>query len=87
MKSKIALAEIIFQAKMEKPLFNIYYREYIEPIERDLEILEILKKHLKLTSRIGMGAEKYKDIDFTLISYEDDDQEIIMEWLKNDNQN
>ncbi len=45
MKSKECLERIIFEAKMEKPIFSMYYQEFLRPIEQDLEILEIIKKH------------------------------------------
>ena len=46
MKSKECLDRIIFEAKMEKPMFSMYYQEFLKPIEKDLEILEILKKNI-----------------------------------------
>lgn len=45
MNSKEALEHIIFEAKAEKPIFSMYYQEFLKPIEQDLEILEIIKKH------------------------------------------
>ena len=45
MKSKECLDRIVFEAKMEKPIFSMYYQEFLKPIEKDLEILEIIKKH------------------------------------------
>ena len=45
MTSKECLDRIIFEAKMEKPIFSMYYQEFLNPIEKDLEILEIIKKH------------------------------------------
>ena len=45
MKSKECLERIIFEAKMEKPIFSMYYQEFLRPIEKDLELLEIIKKH------------------------------------------
>ena len=43
MTSRQALEHIIFDAKMEKPIFSRYYQEFLKPIERDLEVLEIIK--------------------------------------------
>ena len=43
MNSKECLERIIFEAKMEKPIFSMYYQEFLKPIEQDLEILDILK--------------------------------------------
>ena len=45
MTSKECLERIIFEAKAEKPIFSMYYQEFLKPIEQDLEILEIIKKH------------------------------------------
>lgn len=48
MTSKECLERIIFEAKAEKPIFSVYYQELIEAkekLEKDLEILEIIKKH------------------------------------------
>ena len=45
MTSLEALEHIIFEAKAEKPIFSMYYQEFLQPIEQDLEILEIIKKH------------------------------------------
>ncbi len=45
MNSKECLERIIFEAKMEKPIFSMYYQEFLKPIEKDLELLEIIKKH------------------------------------------
>ena len=44
MTSKECLDRIIFEAKMEKPIFSMYYQEFLQPIEQDLEDLEKLKK-------------------------------------------
>ena len=43
MKSKECLERIIFEAKMEKPIFSMYYQEFLQPIEKDLELLDIIK--------------------------------------------
>ena len=43
MTSKEALEHIIFDARMEKPIFSIYYQEFLKPIEKDLEQLEKYK--------------------------------------------
>ena len=45
MNSKECLDRIIFEAKAEKPIFSMYYQEFLQPIEKDLELLEIIKKH------------------------------------------
>ena len=43
MTSKECLERIIFEAKMEKPIFSMYYQEFLQPIEQDLELLDIIK--------------------------------------------
>ena len=47
MKSKECLERIIFEAKMEKPIFSMYYKEFLQPIEKDLELLDIIKFLIK----------------------------------------
>ena len=47
MKSKECLDRIIFEAKMEKPIFSMYYQEFLKPIEKDLGLLDIIKFLIK----------------------------------------
>ena len=47
MKSKECLERIIFEAKAEKPIFSMYYQEFLKPIEKDLELLDIIKVLIK----------------------------------------
>ena len=47
MNSKECLDRIIFEAKMEKPIFSMYYQEFLQPIEKDLELLDIIKLLIK----------------------------------------
>lgn len=47
MTSKECLERIIFEAKMEKPIFSMYYKEFLKPIEKDLELLDIIKVLIK----------------------------------------
>ena len=47
MTSKECLERIIFEAKMEKPIFSMYYQEFLKPIEKDLELLDIIKLLIK----------------------------------------
>ena len=55
--------------------------EALEQAENDLEILEILKKHLTTIQITGLGTEKYKDI--VVIPYEDEeDAERVRKWLE-----
>ena len=55
--------------------------EGLEQAEKDLEILEILKKHLTTIQITGFGTEKYKDI--VVIPYEDEeDAERVRKWLE-----
>ena len=48
MTSKECLDRIIFEAKAEKPIFTMYYQEFLQPIEKDLEILEKIREIIKL---------------------------------------
>lgn len=55
--------------------------EGLEQAEKDLEILEILRKHLTTIQITGLGTEKYKDI--VVIPYEDEeDAERVRKWLE-----
>ena len=56
MTSKEALEHIIFDAKMEKPIFSMYYQEFLEPIEKDLDKLE---EHRKIEKEIGNFLRHY----------------------------
>ena len=47
MTSKRALEHIIFEAKAEKPIFSMYYQEFLKPIEQDLELLDTIKCLIK----------------------------------------
>ena len=47
MTSKECLERIIFEAKMEKPIFSMYYQEFLKPIEKGLELLDIIKFLIK----------------------------------------
>ena len=77
MKSKECLERIIFEAKMEKPIFSMYYQEFLQPIEKDLEILEILKKHYDSNS-LKKSLDSFISIS---ICKTDKDFEKINEWL------
>ena len=63
MNSKEALEHIIFEAKAEKPIFSMYYQEFLKPIEQDLnqlekleKVIEILKKALLLNVKEVRGS-------------------------------
>lgn len=47
MTSKECLERIIFEAKAEKPIFSMYYQEFLKPIEQDLDRLEKLEQENK----------------------------------------
>lgn len=82
MNSKQALEHIIFVAKLDKPIFSVYYQELIEAkekIEKDLEVLELIKKKNVATFLIPCcnnasdysmktsGFEPLTDIEFKLL--------------------
>ena len=63
MNSKECLERIIFEAKAEKPIFSMYYQEFLKPIEQDLDrleklekVIEILKKALLLNVKEARGV-------------------------------
>ena len=68
MNSKQALEHIIFEAKAEKPIFSMYYQEFLKPIEQDLEVLEAFKYFLNrkkeqkiITKELMYNATKIKE--------------------------
>lgn len=80
MTSKECLERIIFIAKLDKPIFSAYYQELIEAkekIEKDLEMLEILKKHYDIS--YSMDAIDYF-ISFFIYN-SDEDYNKVKEWL------
>lgn len=88
MNSKQALEHIIFVAKLDKTISSVYYQELIEAkekIEKDLEILEIIKKwsFIQESYKEGYGPyTKFQCIIHT-IGMEEDFKKV-KEWLEND---
>ena len=88
MTSKELLEHIIFEAKLDKPIFSVYYQELIgakEKIEKDLEILEIIKKwsFIEESYKEGYGPyTKFQCIIHTIGMEEDFNK--IKEWLENE---
>ena len=90
MNSKQALEHIIFEAKAEKPIFSMYYQEFLKPIEKDLEVLDILKKWVlvnetyddlfpyEIKLRNGYVSNK------SCLVFTKDDYEKVKEWLENE---
>ena len=79
MNSKECLERIIFEAKMEKPIFSMYYQEFLKPIEQDLEILDILKNESdskRIIERDGI-VSFHLDMILTIDNYNK-----IKEWLE-----
>lgn len=76
MTSKEAFEHIIFDAKMEKPIFSMYYQEFLKPIEKDLEVLEILKKY--------SYSNDNKTLFIALDCMNFNELEIVKEWLEID---
>ena len=75
MTSRQALEHIIFDAKMEKPIFSMYYHEFLKPIERDLEILDVLKRNIYVADNT---------IYATPNELSDDDYNKLKEWYENE---
>lgn len=90
MSSKEALEHIIFVAKLDKPISSVYYQELIEAkekIEKDLEILEIFKKHISIRiENFNMGnlclkkeSIRYNGLDLDITNEEEYNK--IKDWI------
>lgn len=78
---KIARNVFLFENGEETDEWSRGVIEGLKRAENDLEILEILRKHLTTIQITGFGTEKYKDI--VVIPYEDEeDNEKVKEWLE-----
>ena len=66
MTGKEALEHIIFETKMDKPIFSMYYQDFLKPIEKDLDRLEKLEtENQELKGKVNYlkkFIEKYNDI-------------------------
>lgn len=84
MTSKECLERIIFEAKLDKPIFSVYYQELIEArgkLEKDLEILDILKNESdskRIIERDGI-VSFHLDMILTIDNYNK-----IKDWLENE---
>ena len=92
MNSKECLERIIFVAKLDKPISSVYYQELIEAkekIEKDLEILEILKKSMSVDTEV-FENDNHEVVEYEYIAFNDWDLDIenkeeynkIKNWLK-----
>lgn len=90
MNSKQALEHIIFEAKAEKPVFSMYYQEFLKPIEQDLDVLEMLKKKMSIETDYydsDDGCEEFEYIVYNGEALNIDTQEEfnkIKEWLNHE---
>lgn len=82
MTSKECLERIIFEAKLDKPIFSVYYQELIEArgkLEKDLEILDILKNESDSKRIIERDGIVSFHLDMILTT---DNVNKIKEWLE-----
>lgn len=93
MNSKECLERIIFEAKLDKPIFSVYYQELIEArgkLEKDLDVLEMLKKKMSIETDYydsDDGCEEFEYIVYNGEALNIDTQEEfnkIKEWLENE---
>lgn len=78
---EIARNVFLFENGEENDEWSRGVIEGLKRAEKDLEILEILRKHLTTIQITGFGTEKYKDI--VVIPYEDEkDAERVRKWLE-----
>lgn len=91
MNSKEALEHIIFVAKLDKPIFSVYYQELIEAkekIEKDLEMANMIKNNISIQT--DYDEETCKEYEY--LAYNDlyldikneEEYNKIKEWLEND---
>ena len=67
MTSKECLERIIFEAKMEKPIFSMYYQEFLKPIEQDLDRLEKLEKVIEILKKsLLLNVKEVRGIYYVL---------------------
>lgn len=84
MTSKECLERIIFEAKLDKPIFSVYYQELIEArgkLEKDLEILDILKNESDSKRIIERDGIVSFHLDMILTT---DNYNKIKDWLENE---
>ena len=81
MTSKEALEHIIFDAKMEKPIFSMYYQEFLKPIEKDLERLEKLEKAIEIIKK-AFGLHYILEYDNYNYSMAKEEYELLKEVLQ-----
>lgn len=84
MNSKECLERIIFEAKLDKPIFSVYYQELIEArgkLEKDLEILDILKNESDSKRIIERDGIVSFHLDMILTT---DNYNKIKDWLENE---
>ena len=58
------------------------FQEWCETIKQDLEVLEILRKHIK--NKVDWNKHILKIYETTIYAYDVDDFNKIKEWLQND---
>ena len=90
MTSKECLERIIFEAKMEKPIFSMYYQEFLKPIEQDLDRLEKLEKVIEILKKaLLLNVKEVRGIYYVL-GYDNnycmtkEEYELLKEVLEND---
>ena len=76
-----------------KEEFNLLYKKYYEEIKKDLEVLEIFKKHLKFKisdkpandgSYIIFIDDFDDDYDYMCFAISKEEKDLLKEWLKNE---
>lgn len=91
MNSKEALEHIIFEAKAEKPIFSMYYQEFLKPIEQDLDRLEKLEKVIEILKKALLLNVKEVRGSYYVLGYDNnycmtkEEYELLKESLENEN--
>lgn len=84
--SKEALERLLYMAKSgcKVDMCNVKYVENAtDIIEKDLEVLEILKRHSTILDDEDWNSNIFNGIDYEYLNEEE--RKVIKEWLENEN--
>ena len=83
MNSKEALEKLYFQCCMSNDIDDKWFEE-LKIIEKDLEVLRILKEYIKINDCKFNNSNKSNECIFMLIPEMEEDFKKIKDWLENE---